>query len=400
LTKRLFYKNPYIKDFTASITKITEKNNKFHIELNQTAFFPEGGGQPSDQGYIDDVPVFYVYEEDERIFHVLEKLPSKLENVKCIIDWEKRFDHMQQHLGQHILSSAFEKLHDAETVGFHLGSEYVTIDINIPLSKDDIDNVEYYANQIVFNDLVVECIYPSSNELENLPLRKQPKVTENIRIVKIDDFDYSPCCGTHPNRSGEVGLIKIKKYENYKGGMRIVFLCGNRALKDYCLKNNIINEASSILSVKDYEVTNAVKKISNELINIKKENNSLKEQLIEYEAEHMLNNAQEHNNIKIIAHIFEDREFNEVKLLSSKITSAPKSVVVFGIKSDDKAQLILSRSKEVSQINMNEVLKESILLIDGKGGGTPFTAQGGGKEVSKLDEAIKYAYTKIKQVIK
>lgn len=400
MNNNLFYKNPYIKEFTATITKITEKTNDFHIQLNNTAFFPEGGGQPSDLGFIEDVEVTYVYEEDGKIYHVLKRLPSKLEDLECSIDWERRFDNMQQHLGQHILSAAFEKLYDAQTIGFHLGNEYVTIDIDVPLSPDDIQNAEYYANQIVFNDLAVEVLYPSENELSNMPLRKSPQVSENIRVIKIDEFDYSPCCGTHPMRTGEVGLIKITKYENYKGGMRLEFVCGNRALKDFSMKNNLISSASNILSTKNTDIIESIDRIKKDLLDIKKENKNIREKLLSYEAKDLLVTSEKYKGIRIILNIFNNRSFNEVNLLSTHLINTPNTIVIFGVKDHTKGQILLKRSESLKEINMKEILKDSISLIDGKGGGNTASAQGGGKNVDKLEEAITLSYNKIKEYIK
>lgn len=398
MTIKLFYKNPYIKEFNANILKITEKDDMLHLELNQTAFYPEGGGQPTDRGFIGEIEVLNVYEDQERIYHVVNQLPSTLENVRCHIDWERRFDHMQQHLGQHILSAAFEKLYDANTVGFHLSPNTLTIDIDKALSQDDITKVEYFANQLVFNDLMVEILHPTEEELADLPLRKTPTVFENIRIVKLDDLDYSPCCGTHPNRAGEVGLIKIKRFEKHKSGLRIEFACGNRALDDYQLKNNIVNMLSANLSVKSDEVLSSIKRINEELVDIRKDNNILKEQLLSYEAIDLFNNSTLINKSRVIKKIFFDRDFNEIKQLSTALINNDSTAVIFGLASHDKAQLILSRSKNLNEVVMKDILKESITLIDGKGGGSPFSAQGGGKNVDGLQSAIDLAYNMVKNL--
>ncbi|WP_432664557.1 DHHA1 domain-containing protein [Wukongibacter baidiensis] len=396
MTIKLFYKNPYIKEFNANILKIVEKDDMLHLELNQTAFYPEGGGQPTDTGFIGDIEVLEVYEAGEKIYHVVNQLPSALDNVRCHINWERRFDHMQQHLGQHILSAAFEKLYDANTVGFHLSPNTLTIDIDKVLSYHDITKVEYFANQLVFNDFTVDILYPTEEELASLPLRKPPTVLENVRIVKLDDLDYSPCCGTHPNRTGEVGLIKIKKFEKHKSGLRIEFACGNRALDDYLLKNNVVNQLSANLSVKSDEILSSIKRINEELLNMKKENKALKEQLISFEAIDLLNNSSTINNSRIIKKIFYDRDFNEVKQLSTTLINNDGTAVIFGLVSDDKAQLIFSRSKDLDAIKMNDILKESITLIDGKGGGSPFSSQGGGKNVDGIHSAIDLAYNRVK----
>lgn len=399
MTIKLFYKNTYIKEFNANIVQIIEKDNRFHVELNQTAFYPEGGGQPSDIGYIDDIKVSNVYEEQDKVYHIIDKLPSKLETVKCKIDWEKRFDHMQQHLGQHILSAAFEKLHDAKTIGFHISENSVTIDIDKILSNKDIRKVEYFTNQIVFNDLLVQILYPDEKELSNMPLRKLPTVTENIRVVKLDDFDYSPCCGTHPNRTGEVGLIKIRKFEKYKSGLRIDFVCGDRALRDYLIKNDIVNSISSNLSVKFDEILSSIERIHKELQNTKKENKNLKGEIINFESIDLLNNAEIVNNIKIIKKIYQHKDFGEIKQLSSFIVNNDSCIAIFGIKTNDQARLLFSRSKDLDTINMKEILNDCIPLIDGKGGGNPLSAQGGGKNSDNLEATIDKAYKQIKERI-
>ncbi|WP_432409247.1 alanyl-tRNA editing protein [Wukongibacter sp. M2B1] len=395
MTIKLFYKNPYIKEFNADILKIVEKDDMFHLELNQTAFYPEGGGQPSDIGSIDNIEVLHAYEAGENIYHVVNQLPSKLDNIRCHINWEQRFDHMQQHLGQHILSAAFEKLHDANTIGFHLSSNTLTIDIDKVLSRDDITKVEYFANQLVFNDLSVEILYPSEEELASLPLRKPPTVLENVRIVKLDDLDYSPCCGTHPNRAGEVGLIKIKKVEKHKSGLRVEFACGNRALSDYQIKNDIINMLSSNLSVKPDEILTNVSRINEELQSEKKENKLLKEQLISFEAIDLLNNSSIINNTRVIKKLFHARDFNEIKQLSTALINNDKTAVIFGLAGDDKAQLIFSRSKDLDKIVMKDILKEAISLIDGNGGGSPFSAQGGGRNIEGIHSAIELGYNRV-----
>lgn len=399
MTIKLFYKNTYIKEFNANIVQIVEKDNQFHVELNQTAFYPEGGGQPSDVGYIDDIEVSHVYEEQDKVYHVIHKLPSKLENIKCKIDWEKRFDHMQQHLGQHILSAAFEKLHDAKTIGFHLSENSVTIDIDKVLSNEDIRKVEYFTNQIVFNDLLVQILYPNEKELASMPLRKLPTATDNIRIVKLDDFDYSPCCGTHPNRTGEVGLIKIRRFEKYKSGLRIDFVCGDRALRDYLIKNDIINSISSNLSVKFDEILSNIERINKELQDTKKENKNLRGEIINFESIDLLNNAEIVNNIKIIKKIYHHMDVGEVKQLSSSLVNHDRCIAILGINTNNQARLLFSRSKDLDTINMKEILNSCIPLIDGKGGGSPFSAQGGGKNSDNLEAAIDNAYKQIKERI-
>ncbi|QZY56519.1 alanyl-tRNA editing protein [Crassaminicella profunda] len=390
MTKKLFYDNVHQKEFTANILKVKEIDGKFHIELNQTAFYPEGGGQPCDKGTIENLQVSYVYEKENKIYHVLDKAPPKLHLLKCSIDWKRRFDHMQQHLGQHILSACFHELFDAETVGFHLGDTFVTIDITLSnISPTQLEKVEYFANQVVFNNLHVKQLYPTALKLSDLPLRKPPKVKENIRIIEIDQFDFSPCGGTHPIHTGEVGLIKIRKWEKVRGNIRIEFVCGNRALKDFHWKNNHINKISTLLSVKDVDTFSSVERIFSDYTFQKKEIRRLKEQLLDYESLALYQNASILNGTKIINKVYDDRDFGELRTLAAKIVSQPNTIVLLGSR-NEKAQMLLSCSNEIN-IDMNKIFKEVCPIINGRGGGNAHTAQGGGDNISKIEEALKTA---------
>ncbi len=396
LSKKLYLNNVYTKECISNILEVEKKDNTFLIVLDQTPFYPEGGGQPSDTGYIGDLFVKHVFEEDDKIYHVTDNVPGELNGVKCSIDWDRRFDHMQQHLGQHILSGCFYKLFNGTTVGFHLGAEIVTVDIDMEnLSDDQIDKIEYFANQIVFNNLPVKQLYPNSDELKKLPLRKQPKVDENIRIVEIDQFDFSPCCGAHPSYTGEVGLIKIRKLDKIRNSTRVEFFCGNRALKDYSWKNNSINQISNLLSVKDMESLKMVEKLYEEYNTLKKEMRTLKYENIEYEAFDLISRAEEEKGVKIILKIFDDRDFGDIRVLASKIVLNPNTIVLMGAK-NTKAQLILSCSDDIS-IDMNLLFKEIAPMVDAKGGGNKKTAQGGGDRKENLEGALQAGVTIIKK---
>ena len=395
MTSKLFYNNVYLKEFYSDIIEIQKVEDQYHIVLQQTGFYPEGGGQPSDTGTIGDLNVSYVYEKDQVVYHVTNEKPTILEHIKCLIDWEKRFDHMQQHLGQHILSACFDKLFHAETVGFHLGTDLVTIDVTTePLSIEQLQRVEYFANQIVFNNLSVNQLYPSPTELTALPLRKPPKVNENIRIIEIDQFDYSPCGGTHPKQTGEVGIIKIRRIEKVRDTTRVEFLCGNRALKDYQWKNNSINKIANLLFIKDTDSTMMVERLHEELSVIKKENRKMKDDLLNYEVASLYDAASKEQDVKIVIQVFHEREFTEVRKLCARIVSNPKVIALFGVM-NEKAQLIFSCSNDIN-INMNELFKEVCPMINGKGGGNAKMAQGGGDDKANLHGALLAATNIIK----
>lgn len=398
--EKLFYENTYQKEFTAEIINMLEKDNKYHIELDKTCFYPEGGGQPSDTGYINSIPVTYVYEENGKIYHVTERNPMKIHRVKCSIDWEKRYDHMQQHLGQHILSACLIESFNANTIGFHLGKESSTIDIDKLIGKDEIKKAEEEANKIIFDNINVEILYPTKAELKKLRLRKAlQKTDEKIRIVKIGDIDVNACCGTHPNSTIEVQLIKVIKFEKYKNGTRIHFLCGSRGVSDYFSKHESIETMSNLLSCSDNTVLSEIERLKKELNKAIAEKRDLKEEVARYEVQNMLNSCESINNIKILKSIYENADLKYITNLASKLVSFPNVIVLFAVKSEDKAQLLFMRSKDLNILSMNHLLKDAITLIDGKGGGSDFSAQGGGKNNNNLDSSIEYAYNKVKDCI-
>jgi len=211
---KLYYENPYQTEFTAEVINVIEKGNKYHVELNETCFYPEGGGQPSDTGHINGNLVTYVYEENGTIYHILEVKPLKIHKVKCGIDFEKRYDYMQQHLGQHLLSACISHLFNANTIGFHLGLNSASIDLDKVIGGNEIKDAQKKANDIILKNIKVEVLYPTNSELKKLSLKKIPvKVGEKIRIVKIGDIDVNPCCGIHPSSTIEVQLISVIKFE-------------------------------------------------------------------------------------------------------------------------------------------------------------------------------------------
>lgn len=395
--QKLYYENQYEKDFTAEIIKISEKNNEFHIELDKTCFYPESGGQPCDSGYIESLQVLRVYEENGVIYHVTAKKPIKIHRVKCSIDWEKRFDNMQQHLGQHILSAAFSKCHNAHTIGFHLGENHCTIDINKFLCENDIQCAEDMANDIICNNIKLNFFYPTKSELKKLNLKKIPQKTqEQIRIVEIKDIDVNPCCGVHPSSTIEVQLIKIIKFEKYKGSTRIEFLCGKRAISNAITTNNFASKICKFLNSNKEEALVNIDKMKADLIKTINENKVLKSTIADYEIKDMLNSCDEFNDVKVIKLIYNNVDIKYLNLISSKLTSHPNVIALLGVKYDDKCNLMFSCSKNLKNISMNSLLKDAITLIDGNGGGSGLSAQGGGKSISNIESALDYALMKIK----
>ena len=399
--EKLYYDDPYLRDFTAEIVNIEEHLGKFRVTLDKTAFFPGGGGQSCDTGMIGDHKVIDVYEENDIVYHIVEKKPIKIHNVKCNIDSERRTDGMCQHLGQHILSGCFFNLFNANTFAIHLGADVSTVDIYGVLTEEQIRTAERLANKVIEDALKVESFIPTKSELKKLTLRRAlPNIKEDIRIVKIgDDFDINACCGLHPKSTLDLRLIKIKKFEKHKEGTRIEFLSGNRAVEDSYKKDEFQNSICKYLNCNENEAVNGIKNLNNNLKEVNQINKSLNITLANYQVKELIDNAETVGEFKIIKSIFDNENLKYINNLTSKLVETPNTITLMAVKSEDKVNLIFACTKGIKEIKVNEVLKDAISLIDGKGGGSPFMAQGAGKNNANLDGALDYAFNKIKEMI-
>ncbi|MEQ3338897.1 alanyl-tRNA editing protein [Clostridium butyricum] len=399
--EKLYYDDPYLRDFTAEIVNIEEHLGKFRVTLDKTAFFPGGGGQSCDTGMIGDHKVIDVYEENDIVYHIVEKKPIKIHNVKCNIDSERRTDGMCQHLGQHILSGCFFNLFNANTFAIHLGADVSTVDIYGVLTEEQIRTAERLANKVIGDALKVESFIPTKSELKKITLRRAlPNTKEDIRIVKIgDDFDINACCGLHPKSTLDLRLIKIKKFEKHKEGTRIEFLSGNRAVEDSYKKDEFQNSICKYLNCNENEAVNGIKNLNNNLKEANEINKSLNITLANYQVKELIDNAETVGEFKIIKSIFDNENLKYINNLTSKLVETPNTITLMAVKSEDKVNLIFACTKGIKEIKVNEVLKDAISLIDGKGGGSPFMAQGAGKNNANLDGALDYAFNKIKEMI-
>lgn len=399
--EKLYYDDPYLRDFTAEIVNIEEHLGKFRVTLDKTAFFPGGGGQSCDTGMIGDHKVIDVYEENDIVYHIVEKKPIKIHNVKCKIDSERRTDGMCQHLGQHVLSGCFFNLFNANTFAIHLGADVSTVDIYGILTEEQIRTAERLANKVIGDALKVESFIPTKSELKKITLRRAlPNTKEDIRIVKIgDDFDINACCGLHPRSTLDLRLIKIKKFEKHKEGTRIEFLSGNRAVEDSYKKDEFQNSICKYLNCNENEAVNGIKNLNNNLKEANEINKSLNITLANYQVKELIDNAETVGEFKIIKSIFDNENLKYINNLTSKLVETPNTITLMAVKSEDKVNLIFACTKGIKEIKVNEVLKDAISLIDGKGGGSPFMAQGAGKNNANLDGALDYAFNKIKEMI-
>jgi alanyl-tRNA synthetase len=392
MTKKLYLDNSYLRSCSAKVIEQTQVDAKPGIILNQTVFYPTSGGQPHDTGTINKVEVIDVFEDQNRqIVHLLER-PLEGSQVECEINWEKRFDHMQQHSGQHILSQALLKTIGADTISFHLGEQSSTLDINQSgLTPQTTIRVEQLANRIIFENRDIIDHVVGQSEIHRFPIRKPPTVDEHIRILEIKDFDYSPCGGTHCSKTGEIGILKIRRHENYKGGTRIHFVCGFRALKDYQEKTEILKQLSRALSTAEADLSQNLAKLKDDLKAVTAERDYLNKKLLDYEAYALFSEGKQHADFRLIRKIFNDRHQKEIKLLAKKIVEkSPGAVVLFGIKTEGNAQLLFQCSEGIA-FDMGRLMQTASPVVNGRGGGRPQQALGGGPAVAKLEDALQAA---------
>lgn len=365
-TKRLYFDDAYRQEFEAKVLDRLFFEGKPALVLDQTCFYPESGGQPSDRGSINGGRVVHVIEDGLRVVHVLGE-EVEAEEVRGVIDWPRRFDHMQQHSGQHILSQSFFELLRGETLSFHLGETVSTLEIGIrDVSETDLDRVEERANAIVFEDREIKTYFVPEEKISTVPLRRPPKKEGLIRVVEVSGYDYSACGGTHCRRTGEVGLIKIAKWEKIRQNLRFEFLCGRRAVQDYAWKNKSLFQMAARFSVHERDVPAAIEKSITELKQARKKIRQFQEKLAGYEAEEVIRKAAG----KIITSAWSEKTAEEAKLLALNLIKAGEFVVLYGVEGEVRNHLLLACSEKL-KLDMRELVPVIFSRVKGKGGGSP-----------------------------
>ncbi len=383
MTDRLYYADSYTNRFEAAVVEQTTHEGKPALVLNQTYFYPTSGGQPHDTGTINGLQVVdvVVRDEDAEILHILDApTPNFIgQTVNCELNWTRRFDHMQQHTGQHILTQAFIQTAAAKTVSFHLSPESVTIDLDTnALTNNQIEAAEKLANKVIQADKPVTAAIREIDDQDGVRMRKMPKhiVTDGLRIIEIDGFDVTACGGTHVSQTGEIGLLKIIKQEKRGDKTRLEFRCGSRALSDYGDKHQVLSALANEMNCRFAEVPDNVAKLRADLKSAHTALKELREQLVEYEAVKLLAETLRPNGYALITNSFDGRDAGELKLLASRLTTNDSIVVLLGT-AGEKAQLVFARSADLT-FNMGALLKEAAAKLGGRGGGQPNFAQGGG----------------------
>ncbi|WP_404347121.1 DHHA1 domain-containing protein [Sutcliffiella horikoshii] len=389
--EKLFYQDPYIQTFTTTIIKqAQDESGKWYVTLEQTAFYPEGGGQPYDIGTLNDNKVIEVQEINGEIRHYLEHpLPEITQDVKGNIDWERRYDHMQQHAGQHLLSAAFEELFSYKTKSFHLGKEVSTIDLDInELTEQEVLEAETLVNRIILENRKIETKWVTKEELSDYPLRKELSVSENIRLVIIPEFDYNGCGGTHPHSTSGVASLSILSLEKQKNMIRVSFVAGNRVLKQLHEKQQVVSELSSLLNAPQNGMAEAVTRMLGQSKEQAKELKEMKEKLLEYEATALFSKTEVISGRTILKSVFQNREMAELQSIARKLVSASDDINVFLVAENaGKLQFVGARGSK-SNLDMKSIVKEVFAFINGKGGGKENFVQGGGETTVTGEELI------------
>ncbi|QQS47933.1 MAG: hypothetical protein IPM66_04555 [Acidobacteriota bacterium] len=384
MTTKLFWQDSHLACFDARVVSVGTRDSDLIIELDQTAFYPTGGGQPCDLGRIDGVEVLEVeISEGERIYHRMKGNPG-LEpgrRIKGEIDWKRRLEMMQQHTGQHILSQAFFQLFGAETRGFRIVDRSTEIDLALDMPPGEIEEAvrqaEDLANDLVFSDRRVRIHEVSPEEAAKLPLRKESFIPDCVRVVEIEDFDFSPCGGTHVRRTGEVGLIAIRGWERAKRMTRVHFVCGRRALLDYRSVAGVVDSLSRRLSVGRDEIEPSVIRLQDENKQLTRRVRELARLEADLEANRLLESAAETDGLRLVTACFDDRDVEEVKLTAHRLVDRERVIALLATIDGDAVRLVFARSSDL-EVDLNQLMRTACQSIGGRGGGRPDFAMGGG----------------------
>ncbi len=397
MTERLYYTEPYRTEFTARVMEKLIWDGQFAVVLDRTAFYPASGGQPADRGKLGGVAVRDVVEHqtDKAIIHVLsEEIPGR--DVRGTVDWERRFDHMQQHTGQHVLSAAFEQVLGAATVGFHLGAESSTIDLDVaPLGMETVEPVETQANAVVWDDRTVSVHLADDDALDEMGVDRPDDVDGPVRLMVIGGagageppFDVNPCGGTHVARTGEIGIIKVTGLERRGDETRVSFVCGGRALGDYREKSAVITALASRMTVGYWELDEAVERLQDENRELRHAERELRERLLDAEADRLVESAAVRGSYRVVGRVWQGPAPDELRTLARKLAERP-GVLALLFSVADRTHLCFARADDL-EVDANALLQEACARLDGKGGGRPQVAQGSAPptDVSRVEHVL------------
>ncbi|MFC7787299.1 DHHA1 domain-containing protein [Rossellomorea sp. GCM10028870] len=391
MTMKQYYQDAYTKTFQTSIQdQRQDEHGGWYVVLEKTSFYPTGGGQPHDTGTLNHHRVINVEEVNGEIRHYIEEPFEDISGeIEGQIDWDRRFDHMQQHAGQHILSAAFVDAFQYETISFHLGKEILTIDLDVmDITESEALEAEALANLVIQESRLIETRWITEAELSHYPLRKQPTVTDDIRLVIIPDFDYNGCGGTHPRSTSEVGAIKILDWEKHKGHIRLQFVCGNRVLEQLHRKHGLLRELTGVLQAPEENMRPVVDRLMAKQKDQEKALEGLKEVLLTYEAESLLGEGILQEGHTLIKKAYAERPIQELQKIAQHLVSKREDMLVLlVVQNDSKLQLVAAKGSTPS-VNLRELGQKVFPMINGKGGGKESFVQGGGEALMSREELL------------
>jgi alanyl-tRNA synthetase len=398
VTERLYYTDAYLAEFDAALIRVVAHEGRHAAVLDRTAFYPTSGGQPFDTGRLGSARVVDVAESDDGdILHILEGElelsvvsdgERELSIVHGTIDWNRRFEHMQQHTGQHVLSAAFDRVAGARTESFHLGSVSSTIDLNRALSASEIERAEDEANRIVWEDHPVGVRFASTEEAAALPLRKESLRTGTLRLIEVPGFDISACGGTHVARTGAIGNISVASSERFRGGTRVEFLCGVRAVKGYRAVRDAVAASVRLVSVLPSELPVGIERLQLEAKDLRRQIKDLQSRLAVFEGAALADNAQAYGAVRGVVAAIDGVDQAGLRTLATTIAARSGHVAVL-FSAAGPAAAVIARAAD-APIDCAAVLKKLIERFGGKGGGRPDLAQGGGFQGTP-DEIVAFA---------
>jgi alanyl-tRNA synthetase len=395
VTERLYYSDSHLIEFEARVVDLTDRVSGWTaVVLDRTAFYPTGGGQPSDTGTLNGLRVVECIDGDDGgVLHVVQgSAPVRGATVQGRVDWPRRLDHMQQHTGQHILSQAFITLFNAPTKSFRMMEASCEIDIDLHNPTTEIiERAVELANNVIWEDRAITIRNVTSEDAAELPLRKEPAREGELRLIEIEGFDLTPCGGTHAYRTGEVGMIAVRSWERAKGLTRVEFVAGTRALADYRKANKSAREIAALFSTGRDDAPQLAAHMIDENKELHRRIRLLEESAAGIEAEKLLAAAKTGvDGTRIVAHVFESRDAEFLKKLAHALIANPQTIVLLGSRDKDTARLMFARSQDADG-DMSALVRDACTMLDGRGGGKPDMAQGGGKNVQQLDVAIAHA---------
>jgi alanyl-tRNA synthetase len=376
MTERIYYLDAYCRTFDTRVARVLQHEGRPAVVLDRTAFYPTSGGQPFDVGRLGTAGVLVTIDLDDEIVHVTSQPLEVGAEIDAEIDWNRRFDHMQQHTGQHVLSAAFDRLFDNRTVGFHMGAEVSTIDLARDVTPDEVERAVDEANRIVWEDRPVTIRFASQEEASVLALRKESQREGILRLVEVADFDLSACGGTHVTSTGAIGMIAVLSGERVRGGLRVTFACGGRALTALRLYRDAVTGSVRSLSVLPAELPSAVERVQKEARDVRKQLKGLQDQLAVHEAARLAALAVPVGTGSLLVEIVNGWESAALKGLASAVT-ANRQVCAALLSPGPPVSIVLSCSAGAT-VDVNACLQELLRQFGGKGGGKRDLAQGGG----------------------